>query len=61
MTRLRRTHLAAALLVGLAVALLLYGHLRAPIAILSLVCLALVISAEAFRVRTDPLDRKDDR
>lgn len=58
---LRKIHAGACLLVAVAITLLIYGHLRLPIAILCVVCLGLLVSAEGVRVRTDHLDRKDDR
>ncbi len=58
---LRAIHAGACILLALAITLLTWGYLRVPIAILCLVCLGLLVSAEAFRVRTDPLTRKDDR
>jgi hypothetical protein len=58
---LRSIHAGACILLALAITLLTWGYLRVPIAITCLVCLALLVSAEAFRVRTDPLARKDDR
>lgn len=58
---LRTIHAGACILLALAITLLTWGYLRVPIAILCLVCLDLLVSAEAFRVRTGPLARKDDR
>lgn len=50
MKRLRTLHGVAAILVGIAIALLIAGHLRLPIAILCFVCLVFVASGEALRV-----------
>lgn len=59
--KLRTIHAVACLLLAGAVTLLIWGHMRLPIAIVCLVCLGLVISAEAFRVRTDAPTRKEKR
>ena len=49
MTRLRTAQMIAPLLIGVAIAMLLYGWVRLPIAILCFVCLVLFATAEALR------------
>ncbi|MCI4653098.1 hypothetical protein [Sphingomonas aquatilis] len=61
MRRIVRIHVASAILIGLAIALILLGQVRVPLAILCIVCLGQLVVGEIVRVTIAPFARKEDR